>query len=266
MISLKNDEKSASEKMVDWGRRASDWASLQEPLSVPLFSDIISCISMNGVPMSLLDIGCGSGVLCKMAYDKGFKITGLDAAPEMLKEAEKRVPQGSFYEGDMESLPFDNETFDVVTAVTSIHIANNPANAVREAARVLKKGGQFFHAIWGPPQECETGVIIAAFKDLMPPPGPNSPGPLYLDGALEKFISENGLKPEQRFSIRFPWEYKNREHIIKANLSAILSMLDAKQIDEENAGKIMGNALLPLEKKDGTYSLNNTFIYVKAGK
>jgi hypothetical protein len=74
------------------------------------------------------------------------------------------------------------------------------------------------------------------------------------------------LKPEQRFSIRFPWEYKNRDHIIKANLSAVLSMIDTRQLDEENARKIMENALLPLEKKDGSYSLNNTFIYVKAVK
>lgn len=266
MISLKKTETS-SDKKVDWGIRAKDWAELQEPLSIPLYASILSNIQMNAMPMSLLDIGCGSAVLCKMAYNKGFKVTGLDSARGMLEEAEKRMPQGSFYEADMEALPFEDETFDVVTGVTSFHIASDQAKAIREAARVLKKGGQFFHAIWGPPQENGTSAMLGALKHIMPPPkGPSPTGPLWEEGKLEKFLSDNGLKPEGRYKERFSWDYKDEEHVLRANLAAVMSWKEIGEWGEENTRKALSESLQPFRKEDGSYSITNTFIYVKAVK
>ena len=110
-----------------WGIRARDWAEVQEGLDAPLFNTVLRKTAV-GAGTVLLDIGCGSGMFCQMAAKLGAQISGLDAAEPLLAIAHERTPQGDFRTGEMEELPYANQTFDVVTGFNSFQFAANPVN------------------------------------------------------------------------------------------------------------------------------------------
>ena len=107
----------------------------------------------------LLDIGCGRGAVLLMAAERlpRGRAVGVDlwSTTDQSGNAEQVTRQNAALEGvadrvelhtaDMRSLPFDDGSFDVVVSSLAIHNvpgAGERARAVREAARVLKKGGK----------------------------------------------------------------------------------------------------------------------------
>lgn len=94
---------------------------------------------------SLLDIGCGTGYLIDLLHmQKNALYCGLDLSPEMLKMAKKKLPESVFLtEGSSDSLPYEDNSFDIVTCIQSFHHYPNPEKAMAEAYRVLKNGGLY---------------------------------------------------------------------------------------------------------------------------
>lgn len=94
----------------------------------------------------VLDVGTGAGLLALFYAELGHEVTGLDFSNAMIAQAKERAEaQGlpaTFMHGDAEALPFENESFDVVTNRIMIWSLPNPGGAVREWARVLKPGGK----------------------------------------------------------------------------------------------------------------------------
>lgn len=97
---------------------------------------------------SLLDVGTGSGLFAEAFAAKGFRVTGIDANPAMVAAAEKQVPAGTFQVGTAEELPFPNQSFDLVFMGLSLHEADDPQQAVREAFRVTQ--GKLVVLEWPP--------------------------------------------------------------------------------------------------------------------
>ncbi|MFY9928138.1 MAG: class I SAM-dependent methyltransferase [Streptosporangiaceae bacterium] len=101
-----------------------------------------------GSPRSILDVGCGPGyLLLHLAADfpQAERLTGLDAAPAMIKKANAATPPGdgrlAFTVGVAERLPYPDHSFDLVVSTTSFdHWADQQAG-LRECARVLTPGG-----------------------------------------------------------------------------------------------------------------------------
>lgn len=93
----------------------------------------------------LLDIGSGTGYLINMLKDKEIaEFYGLDLSEEMIKIAKsKKIKNAEFILGSANKLPFDDDTFDIVTCIQSFHHYPYPNEAMREAYRVLKKGGLY---------------------------------------------------------------------------------------------------------------------------
>jgi len=56
-----------------WGARARDWAEVQEGMFAPLFAEVLQKTGVK-IGTELLDIGCGSCVLCQMAVDLGAQV------------------------------------------------------------------------------------------------------------------------------------------------------------------------------------------------
>lgn len=94
---------------------------------------------------SLLDIGCGTGYLIDLLQkQKSALYCGLDLSPEMLKMARKKLPESVYLtEGSSDNLPYEDNSFDIVTCIQSFHHYPNPKKAMSEAYRVLKKGGMY---------------------------------------------------------------------------------------------------------------------------
>jgi len=95
---------------------------------------------------TLLDVGCGDAELASKLARRGAVVTGLDADPMMIAAAHRRSAientQLKLVEGRAEQLPFDDESFDCVLAVTVLCFVQGAEHAVTEMARVLKPGGR----------------------------------------------------------------------------------------------------------------------------
>ena len=97
-------------------------------------------------PIRVLDVGCGGGFLSNHLSQVGFEVDGLDASAESLVVAARRDPTGNvrYTRGDALSLPFANESFEVVCAMDFLEHVEDPTRVVAEAARVLRPRGLFF--------------------------------------------------------------------------------------------------------------------------
>ncbi len=94
----------------------------------------------------LLDVGCGDGAMAFELARQGATVTALDADPSMIAAARLRAKNEAthvqFVEGNAETLPFGDSTFDVVVAVTVLCFVQDAEHAVKEIARVLRPGGR----------------------------------------------------------------------------------------------------------------------------
>jgi ubiquinone/menaquinone biosynthesis C-methylase UbiE len=65
---------------------------------------------------SVLDLGCGSGILSKQIISWGANVTGVDQSEMMLNIAKKDILDAEFYLADTSNLPLDDGQFDVVAS------------------------------------------------------------------------------------------------------------------------------------------------------
>jgi ubiquinone/menaquinone biosynthesis C-methylase UbiE len=94
----------------------------------------------------ILDVGCGTGkfTLRLQNINSNFKLHGVDLSEVMIKKAQAKVRDQSieFQVGDVENLPYESDTFDVITCSNSFHHYPNQRGALLEMHRVLKDGGK----------------------------------------------------------------------------------------------------------------------------
>lgn len=92
----------------------------------------------------LLDIGCGAGVHIKHYLKLGAKCFGIDLSETMIELARRNCPRAEFKVGSMTKLPYENNSFDIVTASLSIDYVKNLNEVLKEINRVLKRGGKLY--------------------------------------------------------------------------------------------------------------------------
>jgi len=95
-----------------------------------------------------LDIATAAGHVALACAEHVREAVGSDLTPEMLdvarqQAAERSVENVSFEIGDAEALPFDDNSFDLVTCRIAPHHFPNPGRFIAETARVLRPGGVF---------------------------------------------------------------------------------------------------------------------------
>lgn len=99
-----------------------------------------------GEKASIVDIGCGAGLLTNYLAKKGHRVFGVDLSEKSLQSAQKRDATSSviYQKANASALPFPDESFDAVSAMDLLEHVENPEQVISEASRVLKKGGLFF--------------------------------------------------------------------------------------------------------------------------
>lgn len=94
------------------------------------------------------DLGSGEGVLSLLLARHAKRVTAVDMSPRMLRYLEEQAGKAGVAdrihaaEGDLEALPLPDESVDAAFLSQALHHAARPENALREAARILRKGGQ----------------------------------------------------------------------------------------------------------------------------
>jgi len=100
----------------------------------------------------VLDVACGTGIVARVAAERlagTGQVTGLDLNPSMIKVARGLGPEVEWHEGDATSLPFPDESFDVVLCQAGLMFFPDPGAALGEMRRVLRPGGRIAVHVWG---------------------------------------------------------------------------------------------------------------------
>ena len=97
---------------------------------------------------AVLDVATGTGFTALAFAPRVQSVIGLDVSTGMLKQAEqyaqeRRITNASFQEGPAEALPFEGQSFDLVTCRIAPHHFLDVQKFLAETARVLKPGGSF---------------------------------------------------------------------------------------------------------------------------
>jgi ubiquinone/menaquinone biosynthesis C-methylase UbiE len=122
--------------------RASEIGATTERLERQLIRELVGNVSGRKV----LDVGCGDGEFAVELARCGASVSGIDASTAMIDAAKTRAKQHNaavdFQVAMAERLPFRDERFDLVTAITILCFLDDPAPVFREMARVLRPGGR----------------------------------------------------------------------------------------------------------------------------
>ncbi|HYD76448.1 class I SAM-dependent methyltransferase [Ramlibacter sp.] len=130
---------------------------------------------------AVLDLACGTGVVALTAARLGARVSALDLSPALLEHARRHAELADvkidFREGDVEALPYENASFEVVLSQFGHMFAPRPDVAVGEMLRVLKPGGTIAFSTW--PPEHFVGQMFALVARYVPPPEGAAPPPQW---------------------------------------------------------------------------------------
>ncbi len=243
-----------------WGARAHDWANIQEGTVLPVYTAVYDRIGLTA-GAAHLDAGCGAGMAAQIATERGACVSGLDAAENLLAIARTRVPNGEFHLGELENLPFSDNSFDLVTGFNSFQYAGNPGVALAEAKRVARQGADVVIMTWGDPEGMEAATLIAAIKPLLPAPPPGTPGPFALsnEDALREFAASADLSPVEVFDVNSPWHYPDAATALRGIKSGGAGIRAIEHAGEAAVDSAYSKAIEPFRQADGTCLIDATF-------
>jgi ubiquinone/menaquinone biosynthesis C-methylase UbiE len=250
-----------------WSIAPPYWAQHFEPWFSPMYQVVLKHLELSD-KYRLLDAGCGSGLFTHLAARTGVEVIGVDAAQGLLELARLRDPQISFLQEDLETLPFKDNNFDIVTGFNSFQYAGSIENALREAKRVLKPGGRLVIGIWDKPHLSDATNVLKAIGALLSPPAPGTPGPFALseDGRIEEEFANNHLKMIFKTRVSCPFLYSSLTDGIKSFMGTGPAAAAMNHSSREIVEETVSQALTPFHLVDDLYFLQNSFLVFIAQK
>ena len=198
-----------------WGRRAVEFATLSEPTNC---REYVAMHHRLGVDAGdrLLDVACGAGLAVELAGLRGARCAGIDASPRLLAVARDRNPDADLRVGDMHALPWDDDTFDVVTSFRGIW--GTTPGAIAEVHRVLVPGGRVGLTVWGHIKASPGAWALAPFSLAAAPKVQNQAAMVALGrpGAGEALLQDAGFIDIERVDIPFVFEFADPEVYARA--------------------------------------------------
>jgi SAM-dependent methyltransferase len=159
----------------------------------------------------LLDVACGSGLAIELASLRGASCAGIDASPRLIAVARDRNPGSDIRTGDMNALPWNAGSFDVVTSFRGIW--NTTPDAVAEIYRVLRPGGRVGITVWGHIKVSSGAWALAPFRLATEEKVGNQAAMVSLGrpGAGEQLLGAHGFTGIERVDVPFAMEYADPE-------------------------------------------------------
>ncbi|HEY2687294.1 MAG TPA: class I SAM-dependent methyltransferase [Streptosporangiaceae bacterium] len=198
-----------------WGRKAAEFAALTEPSNC---REYVAMHHRLGVDAGdrLLDVACGAGLAIELAALRGADCAGLDASPRLAAVARDRSPQADIRVGDMHALPWDDDSFTVVTSFRGIW--GTTEAAIGEVYRVLRPGGRIGLTVWGHLKVSPGVWAFIPFALAKEPKVAHQAAMVALGrpGAGEALLARWGFADVQRLKVPFALEFADPDTYARA--------------------------------------------------
>jgi SAM-dependent methyltransferase len=206
----------------------------------------------------MLDCGCGAGRFVGLAAERGATVAGIDASGDLVEIAASRCPQADLRVGDLEELPWPDDSFDVVTGFSSLQFADDHVRAVAEARRVSR--GRIWVVI--PTRLAESGIprVFASLRALFAPqvlPSLQASGMYALSGpgTLEDVLAAARLSPLVDETLEATAVFPDAAAAVDAFLSAGATGLAVSHSGQPAVEATVHDALTPFVAANGEVTL-----------
>ena len=160
-----------SAEVAKFSQHASKWWDLNGPLKT--LHDInparleFMCKHATVSDKTILDIGCGGGVLSEAMAKSGGHVTGLDVEPDSIETARQHALTNGlsiqYVCSPIENyLPDESGVFDVITCMEMLEHVTDPQLVIQHASRLLKPGGLLFLSTINRTIKAYASAIVAA--------------------------------------------------------------------------------------------------------
>jgi ubiquinone/menaquinone biosynthesis C-methylase UbiE len=164
-------------------------------------------------PKNLLEIASGTGILTpklRQAFPN-TRIVATDLNPAMLEFAQRKFTSGedvTWQEADASELPFSSDAFDTVVCQFGLMFVPDKQAAMREAHRVLNRGGVFLFNVWDSMDQNAFARIahetIASFFHVAPPTFYEIPFSFYEADLIRRLLNDCGFKSIESSLVKLP--------------------------------------------------------------
>jgi SAM-dependent methyltransferase len=247
-----------------WGARPADWA-LSEDQQTLTYEAALERVDLEP-GQAVLDVGCSAGAFLRLVAERGARAFGIDASQALIELARTRLPEADLRVGEMEALPYADDSFDLVTGFNSFFFADDITRAVCEAGRVARPGAGVVIQVWGPHERNDLEAMKEIARPFFPPrPADTPPEPDYSKpGVLEDLAIQAGLTPESAFDTSWAFLYPDEDTLRRA-LVAPAGIAVLVGADHEEAAKdAIVAGLASRRAPDGAYQLKNEFHFLIA--
>ena len=176
------------------------------------------------------------------------------------------MPEADLRTGDLQFLPYEDDSFDLVAGFNAFFFASDMVAALREAGRVAKPGAAVVIQVWGRPERCDLEAVKTVARQFLPSPPAGAPKPSQLcnPGVLEKMAAQAGLDPQETFDVRYAIEFPDEEALGRQLMAPMgLATLAGPDREQSVRAQIV-EALAQCRTAAGSYVLHNEFHYLVA--
>jgi ubiquinone/menaquinone biosynthesis C-methylase UbiE len=240
----------------------SDAALLYEQSFVPAIfaasAEVLADFAGIGRGERVLDVGCGTGAVARAAARRvgaEGRVVGLDLNPRMLAVARRVAPEIEWCEGEAGDLPFEPNTFDVVTSQYALMFVPDQPQALAEMWRVLAPSGRLALAVCGPIArapgyaalaEVAAGCCPAEVVELL-----RSPFALGDQEQLARLVCAAGIEDARIDTTEIPVRFPSIDALVETEIMAspIREVIEQRDYAALRAGA--RTALSPWCRPDG---------------
>ncbi|MCZ7457740.1 methyltransferase domain-containing protein [Streptomyces sp. WMMC940] len=264
----------------DAGKRARDWAEIQERMLVPLYEAVYEHLEV-GAGTRVLGLGCGSGLALLMAATRGASVTGVDTdrarmalARERLAPAPERrgsgdAPWARLVEGGPEEAADPRRPrFNMITVFQPIGCTAGDSDglvpALEAVVPLAERGSPVVLAGWGPPERCATSAVLRVASRLTERLRADGGWRQTLRDDLEDVATRAGIRPDGSGRVSCPFGYADLDSAVRGLMSTGLFDAAVRATDPAQVEKEVKEALHPHVRADGTVWMPNVFRYLIA--